>query len=223
LSRQEEEKEQARKRIARNAAQVSKYLEFRDPVVMKGTAGSFHQYEADRKSESTAPMSERGHRSGSDPKNIHFSKHVGHILNALREERIYLPARLLEHDPTAIRRWRAGETENDRRWMVRFRRLCKFVAIQVERRYPGTELTWNIEPEDEETKSLRAYSEKQRRWGTEESYRVLVKKVKETMKTEECGIEAAKGLVADRMDVSFARVHRAWLFGLAEEREERGA
>ena len=128
-------------------------------------------------------------------------------------------------DPGAVRRWRAGETENDRLLLKAYERALNYVADELERRHPGIELRVYTDPKDEPVESKRADSERERRWGTEHSYRLIAEEVERVMKEESCGLEAAKGLVAQRENkilgtpCSFPRVDLAWRFAQKEKRE----
>lgn len=217
------------KLITHNQRQVAKYLEFRDPLTMKNTAGSFFSNEADRKGESKVPLSEKGHIfwSDRDGNNQHFGKHIRPILREIEDKEVYVPAKLLEHDPTALRRWRAGETENDRYWMKRFDHLCKFVAALLERRNPGLRVLCNIYPEYEEARpKTRQARDKERTWTKEHSYRLIGAEIERVMIEEECSLTAAKGLVAQRTNLklgtpcSVPRVEKAWCFYRAGREKE---
>lgn len=217
-----------KKLIKRNAAQIGKYLEFRDPVTQKGTAPSFLNLESDRKGESRVPMSDRGHKfwSDRDGTNQHFIKHVGPILCHISGKDVYKPALLLEHDPTALRHWRAGATENDKEWMKKFDKLCLFVAKLLEKRYPGLEVWINMNPEDEEfVGTPRQANDQKRTWDKFHSYRLIGAEIERVMIEEDCGIDAAKGLVSQRTNkklgtpCSFSRTHQAWLFWQSEKKE----
>lgn len=211
---------------AHNAAQLSKWFEFRDVITQKGTAGSYFSLEADRKSESRVTLSERGHKSLDCSKNAHFRRHVLPILIRIAGAEIYKPARLLEHDPTALRRWRAGETKNDQKKMKDFERLCNFVAVQLERTWPGIRVIFVVNPEDEEfVGTPREANDQKRTWDKWDSYRLIGAEVERVMGEEGCGIDAAKGLVGQRTSTrlgtpcSFSRVHQAWLFWQSEKKE----
>lgn len=215
-----------RKLIDHNSNQIARWFEYRDVTIMKGTAGSFFSLEADRRSESRVTLSERGHRSLVNDDNSHFRRHVMPILSRLTDKDIFIPALLLEYDPTALRRWRAGETRHDREQMAKFERLCKFVAVHLDMAWPGIRVFFVVHPEDEEFAGTpRQFHDYKRTITKEHSYRLLGAEVERVMAVEGCGIDAAKGLVSQRTSkrlgtpCSFSRVHQAWLFWQSEKRE----
>jgi hypothetical protein len=212
-----------------NAHQISKWFEYRDPTIFKGTAGSYFSLEADRRSESRVPLSERGHKSLDADDNAHFRRHVLPILYRIADKEIFKPAFLLEYDPTALRRWRAGETENDKKQMEKFNRLCKFVATQLDIVWPGLRVFFVINPEDEEVNTPREAHDKRRSYRKEHAYRLIGAEIERVITEEGCGIEAAKGLVSQRDNkelgtpCSIPRVHAAWLFYRKEKHVRRSA
>lgn len=171
-------------------------------------------------------MSDRGHIFGSDPHNIHFAKHAGPVLFAIRDKDVAKPARLLEHDPTALRRWRAGETENDRAWMKRFTTLCRFAAKLLESREPGVEVRIVLRPRLEEAKdkihARNLDNNEQKRHDAHDAYREIDADVERILDEEGCGVEAAIGLYQDRLarkkepEVSRSKIMRARAFVRAE-------
>lgn len=214
MGRRDEEE----KLLRHNSVQIEKYLEFRDVNTQKGTAGSSFNLENCGKPESEPPMSERGHIVCSVDDNRHFDNHVGWILANIRNKPIFRTAILLEFDPTALRRWRKEETEHEKEQLRKFRRLCKFVATQIEKAYPGLKLFYHINPKEEEVETPRQYNDKRRTWDRHESYMLIGAEVERVMREEGCGVQAAKGLVSQRTNrqlgtpCSFPRVDAAWLY-----------
>lgn len=216
------------KLITHNAEQVSKFFEFRDQG-QKGTVGSHFNREADvGKPESEPPLSFKGHLSLDDEENSHFRKHVYlPIITKLPGTKIYKPAQILEHNPGALREWKKEETENHKTQLKKFRRLCKFIATQIERREPGLRVFYNVDPQDEEARpKTREARDKERTWNKNYSYRLIGAEIERVMIEEECSLTAAKGLVAQRTNLtlgtpcSVPRVEKAWCFYKSEREKE---
>lgn len=206
-------------RVRRNAAAIAKYLEFGEVLRMKGTAGSSFNLEVvESQSESTVPMSEKGHLWHSDGDNAHFFRHVLPILRAIEKQEAYKPALLLEHDPTALRRWRAGERENDRAWMERFDKLCMYVAKLLENRRPGIAIRCNINPRLDEKRAKTREAQKK---GTAYSDGIIVSKIEE-IEREEGPMErkAAEALLSDREGYSIPRIR--WAVKRKNQRTKQG-
>lgn len=210
---------------AHNAAQISKWFEFRDVIIQKGTAGSYFNLQSDRRSESRVTLSERGHKSLDCSRNAHFRRHVLPILTRIEDAEIYKPARFLEHDPTALRRWRVGETKNDQEKMKDFDRLCKFVAVQLERAWPGIRVVFVVSPDEEEFAGTPGQHEQsERKWTRWDTFRKIDSEITQIMQTESCTQKAAIGLYRDRLerakkaDVSPRKIEEALQF-VRDERD----
>lgn len=208
--------DEARKRVRHNAGQIALFLEFREPTLMKGTAGSFFSLQADRKSESRVTMSAWGHRVHEGDNNPYFYSRVMPIVTKLDGTRIFKPAKLLEADPTAIKHWRAGETENHREWMKKFSHLCLYIAKRLEIEKPGTKVFFDISPKAEECSTPREAYERDKKAKTDNTRRLIGEEVDKVQKRKNCTITEAKLIVRtfDRPDLglpsSFGTVHRAW-------------
>ena len=144
----DERSDATRKAIRHNEGQIAKFLEFRD-TVMKGSSGGFFNVGSDRKKgESGVPMSGKGHVTYLHPKNDEFRLAVMPLIYAVQFDVGYEPARVLEEDPAALRRWRAGETPEDKDMLIRFKWLVRLLALRLERRHPGLRVCFHVNPED---------------------------------------------------------------------------
>lgn len=212
------------KLITHNAQQVEKWFEFRDQG-QKGTVGSYFNQEADvGKPESEPPLSFKGHLSLDDEENSHFRKHVYlPIITKLPGTRIYTPAQILEHNPGALREWKKEETLNQKVQLKKFRRLCKFIATQIERRDPGLRVFYNIHLQDEEARAKTNQAHGQERTiNKNHSFRLIGPEVQRVLEEEICTVKAAIARVADMTDeerglpCSYPRVKAAYYFWKSE-------
>ena len=221
------ERERAGKYVRRTAQQVAKWVEFTD-ARQKGTAPSYLNMEADVPPPgSSVPYAAWLERFYSEQANRDAATHLIPLLQDMARKcpADYTPFFRVERNPTLLRQWRAGATKEDQEWAAAFDYACRLAARRLYNKTKDSEegpaeIRVVVNPEDEEAKSIRAYSEKQRRIGTEDSMRTIAEEVRAAMREQECGVEAAKGLVADRTGRSFSRVEKAWLFSENERRAE---
>lgn len=206
-----ERQKQSRKRLKHNAVQIEKYIEHRDPITQKGTAGSsfnlevVHQY----KPESVAPMSDRGHRWHSDAEgdNQEFYDKIIPLFLKYEGTQMGVPARILQDKPHLIAAWQVGETEHHRNMYKRLRVFCMFLAKKLEQRCGPVLLHCHIHPRLERQpdgpRGAQKYDTRYADW-------VITEKIKKIQREEgPMKQNAAWGILADREGFSIPRIRRA--------------
>jgi hypothetical protein len=115
-------------------------------------------------------------------------------------------AGLRNGDPGALRRWRAGRTEDDQLLNAAFERALEYVENELEKRYPHQELEVVTDPRDDPVGCKRDAQ----KIDTAYSDGVIVKML-ETIEREEGPMKrnAAVGLLSDREGYSIPRIRKA--------------
>lgn len=219
-------------RLKRNKQAIERYVTILQPKLERQTGGMINLEELD-KPESSPPCTDNaldlmGNAHNADAAQKLEPVFRDMVLNGDVAQGYMMKllgvAGLRQGDPGAVRRWRAGETEDDKLLARFFDRAVKYVAEELERRHPGTEIKVVLDPEDDPVNSPGQSAERERRWGEQDSYRHINAAVKGIMQEEGCSIEAAIGLYRDRLardkrpDVSPRKIYRARTF-VKEERE----
>jgi hypothetical protein len=202
---------QARKRLKYNAAQIQKYIEHRDPITNKGTAGSCFNLEVVQQSnpESEAPMSERGHKWHSDIEGDNQDFYNKIIPLFLKYEGTYMgvPARILQDKPHLIAAWEDGKTEHHRDMYKRLTVFCMFLAKKLEQRCGPVLIRCHIHPKLERQPSGPRGAQK---YDTRYSDWVITQKLAKIQREEgPMKQKAAWGLLSDREDYSPRRIRSA--------------
>jgi hypothetical protein len=220
-------------RLGRNKGAIERYVTLLQPKLERQTGGMINMEELDRP-ESTPPLTDTAldlihntHNTDARQKLEPIFRDMvlsgddtqGYMLKLLGA------AGLRQGDPGLVRRWRAGETEDDRLLASFFERAIKWVAAELERRHPGVEIKVTLDPEDDPVNSPREANDRRRIWARKDSYRLIGAEVQRVIEEEDATVEGAKELVSQRENkrlatpCSRAKVHKAWLFYQNEQRE----
>lgn len=202
---------QERKRLKYNAAQIEKYIEHRDPITMKGTAGSCFNLEVVQQSnpESEAPMSNRGHKWHSDiaGDNQDFYNKIIPLFLKYEGTDMGVPARILEEKPHLIQAWSDGKTEHHRNMYRRLKVFCMFLAKKLDQRWGPVKIHCHIHPRLERqprgARGGQKYDTMYANWA-------IVQKIEKIECEEDVDTrEAALGLLQQREGYSVPRLRDA--------------
>lgn len=202
---------QERGRRRHNAAQIEKYIEHRDPITNKGTAGSSFNLEVVQQAnpESEAPMSDRGHKWHSDIEGDNQEFYDKIIPLFLKYEGTYmgLPARILENNPHLITAWQAGKTAHHRQMYKKLKVFAMFLAKKLEERWGPVLIHCHIHPklerQEQGPRAVQKYNTRYSDW-------VIIQKLKKIQREEgPMKQKAAWGLLQQREDYSIPRIRRA--------------
>ena len=216
-------------RLESNAEAVEAYIECREQFGVGRNTPNVN-IETWRRSESSVPYASYLERFHADPQNAHAYERIEPVLRKIETlGSLYEPVFRISEDPSALRRWKAKATEDDRYWNGRFDALCKAIAGLIERREPGVRLRVNLNPKDRSADSpvqaRNRDNNDRKRWTAQDSYRLIAEEIEGIMRDEGCGTEAAVGLFQDRLkrakrpEMSRAKCYRALNF-VRTEREK---
>jgi hypothetical protein len=209
--------------------------------VFPSSAGSTFNLEAfDSKPTSSPPIPSKAFDIIDDPGNQRTARMLNYVLGQMRitDHPLYIMAGLVagfikpmqadELDHGAVRRWRKGETATDRYRADLFDRTVIRMEEILEETWPKVSIQVNISRKDEPVESkIHARNQDnndQRKWAAHNKFLALYAELDELMAENECGIEAAIGLLRDRRekegkpDVSPRTCYRARSF-VAEQRQ----
>lgn len=134
-----------------------------------------------------------------------------------------------EIDHGALRRWKAGETQQDRDRAQLFERAISWIEERLNDKHPNLRIQVNVPRREDPIGSPREHADRCRTWRKEDSFRLIGPEVQKVIDEEGCGVQAAKALIAQRTNkflgtpCSFWRIEEAWLFWKREQEEKESA
>lgn len=204
--------------IERNREQIEKLILYQDKL-LRNTNGHPNMQEMQGKPDSEPPIPDAGLDWSTDADNAYAAKFVEPLIRGLKGKyyagedlySVVCEAGYREPDHSALKRWRAGNTSEDRRKAQAFDAATRLVAQVLYHQHPQMRLVVRVRPEEEQASSRMEARDQDRRMDAHGAYRILAPLVQERME-EGYSKTAAVESVAEGMDTSPARVWRAVAF-----------
>lgn len=223
--------DETKTRRLHNRDTIERYVVFYDSVFPM-SMGFINVEEMENKPESRPPTpdSERVWDYIEDQENQDTAKYLNRPFQVLRKEHPPLytvlglvggwikPMQNEETDHAALRRWRAGETEQDKYRAKLFERALSKMEEKLNDYHPTLRINVNIERKDEPVSGHREDYDRGRAWDKEDSYRQIDAEITAILTAEQCSVEAAIGVYRDRLerdkkpDVSPRKIREARAF-----------
>lgn len=202
----------------RNIHAIERYVTLLQPILERATAGRIN-LEQVRKPESDPPMNQKALDLIKHPDNADATSTLEPIFHEMilsdtcsREYILWLVLAIAgarHGDPSAVKQWQAGETEQDQLFAVLFEQALSYVADELERKYPGKEICVTLNPKDEPMASKKAAAYHDRKLDTNDALRRLHRDWCYLRYIEGWSSEEARKQVAYDHDVSPKKVERA--------------
>lgn len=200
-------------RRQRNRYAIELYITNYDRL-FPASMGFINVEEMTGKPESRPPIPDSDHvwKYLEDEQNRRTSFYLAPVFSKLAKEHppLYLIAGLVggwikplqneEADHAALRRWQAGETQQDKDRADLFNRALNKLEEDLNDQHPTVEIEVNVPRNDDPVGSVREDYDRKVRWEKEDSFRQIASEIERIVQKEQCTVQAAIGLYRDRLE-----------------------